>query len=134
MDKKWISLFLKYRLTLYTNGVLFKHLKKYYYFIDRVSNDSMAQNFNTRVKILDLKTVSKNLDKAFNIDGISKGKVALVYLSVYLNVLKNRLVAMGMEQDIDFHISEYGDPWKACFIWYSAKNMNDEQIFKLNSV
>ena len=94
----------------------------------------MAHNFNSRKKILELKTVSKNLDKAFDIDDISKGKVALVYLSVYLHVLKNRLVALGMEEDIDFHISEYGDPWKACFIWYSVKNMNDKQIFKLNSV
>ena len=74
------------------------------------------------------------MDKLYDFEGISNGKVALVFPSLHLHVLKNNLVKLGMEEDIDFHISKHGDPLKSCFIPYSSKNMNNNQIRKLNFV
>ena len=98
------------------------------------SQDSISRDFNTRKEIFNQKTLSQNLDKVFDFEGINKGKIALVFPSLYLHVLKNNLVRLGMKEDIDFHISKYGDTRKSCFIFYSAKNMNDQQILKLNFV
>ena len=94
----------------------------------------MSRDFNNRKEMFNETTLSLNLDKVFDFEGISKGKVALVFPSLYLHVLKNNLVELGMIEDIDFHISKYGDPWKSCFIAYSVKNMNEYQILKLNFV
>ena len=96
--------------------------------------DKIGENFNNRVEIFDQKSMLKNSGKRYDFDGISKGKIALIFPSLYLHVLKNNLVALGMEEDIDFHISKYGDPWKSCFIFYSANNMNKNQVSRMNFV
>ena len=87
---------------------------------------------NKRLQAFPLRLLSGNLDKTLDFDGIANGKVALVFPSQYLHVLKNNLVVRGLEEDIDFHISKNGDSLKSCFVFYSEKNMNNKQILKNN--
>ena len=100
--------------------------------LPRYSQDPIAQNFNTRTKIFDETSLTKNMDTLYDYDGIKRGKVALVLPSQILNVLKNNLV--GMDEDVDYHISQYGDVSYSSFALYSVKNMNKYQVYKLNYV
>ena len=86
---------------------------------------------NKRLITFQPSILNTNLDKAFDFDGIAKGKVALLLPSQYLNVLKYNLVERGLEEDIDFHISKFGASLKSCFVFHSQKNMNNYQILKL---
>ena len=85
---------------------------------------------NKRLELFDIRIANKNIDKTLDFDGIANGKVALVFPSQYLHVLKNNLIIRGLEEDIDFHISKNGDSLKSCFVFYSEKNMNNKQILK----
>ena len=85
---------------------------------------------NKRLQAFQPSIFSENLDKVFDFDGIANGKVALVFPSQNLHVLKNNLIVRGLEEDIDFHISKNGDSLKSCFVFYSEKNMNNKQIQK----
>ena len=85
---------------------------------------------NERLKLFETSLANQNLDKISDFDGVMNGKVALVFPSQYLHVLKNNLIVRGLEEDIDFHISKNGDTLKSCFVFYSQKNMNNKQILK----
>ena len=103
-------------------------------FINRFNQDNIARNFYTRTEIFNEKSKPKKDKSVYDLEGVSKSKVALVMASQYLHVFKNYLVALDMEEDIDFHISKYGDPWKSCYVFYSTKNMNNKQITAMNFV
>ena len=84
----------------------------------------MAKDFKSRSNVLPHSILSDPLLKAFDLKGVSKGKVAIAFPSVYLHVFKRYLMKLDMSEDIDFHISEFGDSWKPCFIYYNTKNLN----------
>ena len=100
-------------------------------FINKNNVSQMAKDFRLRSDVLPFSIVADPLLRAFDLKGVSEGKVAIAFPFCFLHVFKRYLLKRNMSEDIDFHISEFGDSWKPRFIWYNEKNLNKFQQDKL---
>ena len=83
---------------------------EYANFIENNGNTTMAQDFSKRTDYLQvddkvIKNGLKLMKEFLDIKGVIKGQVAVVYPFHYLQVIKLYLTDVGLEEDIDFHIS-----------------------------
>ena len=104
------------------------------FFINKSVNNPVADDFRLRSDVFPFSIVADPLLRAFDLKGMSEGKVAIAFPSCFLHVFKRYLLNLDMIEDIDFHISEFGDPWKPCFIWYNNRKLNRFQQDKLAKV
>ena len=104
------------------------------YFITNNPNNSVTQALSSRSFLYPLSILSDPLLKMLDLKGVSDGNVAIVFPSQYLHVFKRYLMKRDMIEDMDFHISEFGDPWKPYFIWYNTRNLNKFYQDKLNKL
>ena len=93
-------------------------------FITKNPNNSVAQDLYLRTDLFPFTILSDPLLKMFDYKGVSEGKVAIAFPSPYLHVFKRYLMKLDMNEDIDFHISEFGDTWRPFFLWYNTKKLN----------
>ena len=108
------------------------HLTDLATFAKNNHDDPMALDFKSRIDLLsDEIIINKNkpLDQWFDFEGVREGRVAIVYPSHILHLLKKNLISMELKEDIDFHISEFGDPWRPFFSVYN-KDKLDQKLQK----
>ena len=92
------------------------HRQIWVYFITKNPNNSVAQDLYLRTDLFPFTILSDPLLKMFDYKGVSEGKVAIAFPSPYLHVFKRYLMKLDMSEDIDFHISEFGDTMETFFL------------------
>ena len=109
------------------------------FYISYFSNESIAQNFAKRMKLLNNDELYKDFkrwDTDIDYQGIKDGTAALVGDLFYIDTLKQNLVSRyGMIENLDFHISELDDiASQPSFIVTNGLTFNDSMTSKLNQV
>ena len=92
-------------------------------FINKSADNPMAQDFRQRTELLSDAIIKQSMDEVLDFKGVSEGKVALVFPTKYLLVLRRNLMKRGLQKDIDFHLSQFGDQTIPCFVTYNTKNL-----------
>jgi hypothetical protein len=83
-------------------------------------NDSIAINFRSRYKV-------DAEGEEINYRDILMGKVALVRNLDDLSLYKKVLISRDIREDIDFHISRYGDTPQPLFLFVNSLRLNTTQ-------
>ena len=106
-------------------------------YLDKYSDSPMANDFNKRTERLkDEKFISHelSLDRDLDYKGLINGKTAFVFDGHLLNIIKTNLEIFNLQENIDFHISEFGGLSQPYFNAINKRKVNESLALKYNLV
>ena len=104
-------------------------------YIEAFPNDSMAQNFKSRIDVFEKDIAERNyqdINEFLDIDGVREGRLAIVYAYNYLQISKRKYISNDFREDIDFHI--FADNLQPFFTISFKSLFSEEFQSKLNLV